>query len=351
MKVRRFHNKFAIRSILDINPYFMPVLVFGAYWGVTLLLLLVSGYNSESKQGGLFLHFIKLLTLYFNDVTHFVFSIIISISTLPISLILNKSRSVVKHTTNCLALESDQELFIARYNKCFEIAYSWPVIVFCLTLATSAFLIVVIKATNDTYVYWWGHLSHGISGFYFAFISSQMVFWGALSFFVIGAQSNVFFYIRQLKLKYKPLNVDGCNGLRPLGFLILLMWTYSLCVAIAIYIVFTQGYLGLENNPIIWTLAILASINIPIIAIAPLFSATRAVHAAKELHLQRIERSLHRHGLDGQAHQHDHLNVLLDIRRKVLEENIFPFNSRAFIIFASLNAVQFAASVRELLMN
>jgi len=208
---------------------------------------------------------------------------------------------------------------------------------------------LVTRVYDFHYHLWWGSIAHGYGGIAFAIVASQMVFWGLWSFIVVSAVSLVLSQIGHCPLTYQPLRADGCNGLRPLGFLIMLIWCYAISVAGCIYVLFSRGYLRLEVNPVIWVIGLTASICLPLIAILPLLSVTAAIKRARHHYLRSIEALAHARRSPATLAEAEELHKLLDLRKAVAQGNVFPFGPQTIAAFSCLSLLQDAASVSELL--
>ena len=346
MMLEPFHKGRVLRLLLGLRVPFpvVPPLTFLAYWGIPLLVLIASQGSDLSNSRA-------ELLLYLRDSTHLIYSALISLGALPVYAVLKKTSPVVRHTLRVVRGKADHSQWMAKYRAYQTAAFSRWLVVACGALGVIVFIVLVSRVYDDQYRSWWGHSSHGLAGLYFAFVAAQMVFWATWSLFVVAAVSLVISHIARCKFTYEPLRADGCNGLRPVGLLIMMMWAYSLLAALAIYVVFSRGYLRLEENPVIWFISLAASICLPLVAVLPLVSVTAAIRRARELYLLDLERlSKGREPLRSSGDV-DELNRLLEVRSCILRGNIFPFRNQAVLVFSILNVAQATLSARELLPN
>lgn len=328
---------------IPVRLPFIPVLVFFAYWIVPLIILL-AGEATRSRAA-----LLEMVLLYGSDLTHLIYAVLISLGALPVYLVLKKTSPVIRHTLRVVKGRTDHSKWKERYRAYQNAAFSRWLIFGCGLLALSISVLLIYRTFDDRYIQWWGHSSHGYAGIYTALIVSQMVFWGTWSFFVLAAVSLVISHIARCKLDYEPLRADGCNGLRPVGFLIMMMWSYSLLAATAVYVVFSRGYLDLETNIGIWFISLSASLCLPLVAVLPLLSVTAAIRKARERYLIDIEKLAKGSGPPRSSRDIDKLTRFLELRDSIFRGNIFPFRNKAVFAFTILNIVQVGFSIREFL--
>lgn len=344
MKLEPFHQGKLVTALFRLRvPYgCAPLLIFVAYWLIPLLFLIASPGPSTANAA------FTEVNIYLQDRTHLIFASLISLGALPLYLIVSKTSPVVRHTLRVVKGQTDHAHWQAKYRKYQTAAFSRWLAAGCSVLGLLVFAILLSRVFDGQYHAWWGHISHGSAGLYFALIAALMVFSATWSLFVVAAVSVVISHIARCKFSYEPLRADGCNGLRPVGFLIMMMWGYSLLAAAAVYIVFSRGYLRLEENPAIWFVSLMASVCLPLVAVLPLVSVTGAIHNARELYLREIERCS-RDQSPCSSPDIEKLNQLLEIRQSVTRGNIFPFRNQTVLLFTALNLVQVTLSARELL--
>lgn len=347
MTLEPFHKGRLLRLLLGLHvPYaVLPPAIFLGYWGIPLVLL-VSSQGREVTTAGR-----TEALLYLNDYTHLIYSLLISLGALPVYVVLKKTSPVVRHTLRVVRGKTDHSQWMAKYRAYQTAAFSQWLVGACAALALVVFLVFLSRIYDDQYRGWWGHRSHGVAGLYFAFAAAQMVFWATWLLLVVAAVSLVISHIARCKFSYEPLRADGCNGLRPVGLLIMTMWAYSLLAALAIYVVFSRGYLRLEENPVIWFISLTASICLPLVAVLPLASVTAAIRRARELYLLDLERLSKGRDTPRSVSDLEELNRLLEVRNCILKGNIFPFRNQAVLAFSILNVAQVTLSARELLPN
>jgi hypothetical protein len=341
-----FHQGRLVRILLrfPIRYPVIPIVIFGSYWLIPLAILAASA----SPDGTLSV--LKVSTSYVQDLTHFIYAALISLGAVPVYIILRKTSPIIRHTLQIVKGETDYAQWRSKYGRYQNAAFSWLLVIACAGLALAVFLILLSRALDDQYSYWWGHISNGYAGIYVALIASQMVFWGTWSFFIVTAVSLIISHIARCRLDYQPLRADGCNGLRPLGFLIMLMWAYSLLAAAAIYVVFSRGYLDLELNPGIWFISLVGSLCLPLVAILPLFSVTVAITKARDHYLLDLEALSRSSATPKKMRDVEKLNRFLEVRELIVRSNSLPFRNRAVVLFSILNLLQVGLAAREFLL-
>lgn len=324
----------------------VPLYIFLFYWGAPLAILAATAtIRGDDRLGAAR----AAVSGYASDRTHLVYSVLVSLGGLAVYFILKKTSPVIRHTLRIVKGEAAHVEWRDKFRSYQSAAFSRWFVLLCAIVAISTFALLVAKALDPHYLSWWGHISKGYAGIYFAFAASQMVFWGTWSLFIIGAVSLIISHIGRCNFRYEPLRADGCNGLRPIGLLIMVMWSYSLLTSLAIYIVFSRGYLDLEDNVAIWSICLAASVCIPLVAVLPLISVTAAIRRAREKYLREIEQLAQDYDRPRSKQQIERFNTLLEIRQTVLHGNIFPFRNQTVVLFSFLNVVQFLFSARELI--
>jgi hypothetical protein len=150
---------------------------------------------------------------------------------------------------------------------------------------------------------------------------------------------------------------DGCNGLSPLGSLIFLSWIFAILLASAIYVVLFLGYLGIEKTEIGLALTVIALLTVLFTAVVPLRAAVKAVIAARDLELGRLEPLLNEtfaHAFAADISNSNQLHVrqlsrLQEIHKFLAEINVWPFNPRALKLIIVIYTIQLLAILRELI--
>jgi hypothetical protein len=319
-----------VRSIipphLNIWLYIcVPLVVFTFYYIAPYLIFFSKNGFTESR-------------IYFYDQVHFVFSLVISSATIPLASIYRNIGLSVIQTRRAL-VESSAHDWETDYFKYRSISLSIWIFLICGFLSCLTVVILLDRVTNFEYSSWWGNLKYGYAGYYFVFAASQMVFWGAWAILSITAFSVHIARISKYKIDYSPAHHDNSGGLRPLGFILLLIWWYSLSVASAVYIVFSQGYLGIEKNYAIWILAITVSICVPLIGVLPLIRIMKSIDRAKETYIR---------GITINKDDPQDLILFIQLREAVLKSGVIPFKARAFFALVIFNGMQLLASMSEL---
>lgn len=325
-----------------------PFFIFSFYWGAPLALLVIwTLARSNDPFGGA----ASAVQAYLRDQTHLIYSVLVSLGGMAVYFVLKKTSPVIRHTLRIVKGRTDHIEWRTKFRFYQSAAFSKWIVLICGVVSISTFVILVTRIFDPRYHFWWGHISNGYSGLYFAVAASQMVFWGTWSLFVIGAVSLIISHIGRCRFRYEPLRADGCNGLRPIGLLIMVMWAYALLTSLSIYLVFSRGYLDLEDNVAIWFISLTGSVCIPLVAILPLISVTRAIRRARERYLHEIEQLSQAFKQPQSRRDIDQLNALLEVRQSVLQGNIFPFRNQAVVLFSFLNLAQILFSARELIKS
>lgn len=348
MTLEPFHQGRIVNALVRSGVRYrtVPFYVFSFYWGAPLVILAATALiRAEDPLNGLGVAVFS----YAADRTHLAYSVLISLGGLAVYFILKKTSPVIRHTLRIVQGQAAHEEWRHKFRSYQSAAFSKWFVFICAIVAASTFGILVMKSLDPRYASWWGHISKGYAGLYFALAASQMVFWGTWSLFIIGAVSLIISHIGRCKFRYEPLRADGCNGLRPIGLLIMVMWSYSLLTSLAIFVVFSRGYLDLEDNVAIWSICLAASVCIPLVAILPLISVTTAIRRAREKYLKEIELLAQAYVRPRSKPDIDRFNTLLEIRQSILHGNIFPFRNQTVVLFSFLNLVQFLFSARELI--
>jgi hypothetical protein len=347
MTLEPFHQGWAVKVLmgLRVRYRYVPLIIFGVYWLAPLLVLMASLTTRSASAAE------ATLRLYIEDWTHLFYSLLISVGGVPAYAIVRLTGPVVRHTLRITRGRTDYRHWKAKYRTYQSAAFSTTLMLACGVLTALVLAVLISRVFDARYSGWWGHISHGYGGIYFCLAVSQMVFWGAWSFFVVGAVSLVLSHIAECKFYYDPLRADGCNGLRPVGLLIMLMWAYSLIAAMGIYVLFSRGYLGIERYPVIWVIAVTVSICLPLVAISPLISVTSAIRRSKELYLLELQQLAARATPPKCWRDVEHLSQLLDVRSVVSRGNIFPFRNQTVLFFSVINAIQLLLSTKQFLLK
>jgi len=297
---------------------------------------------------------------YLQDLTHFVFSLTLSLGALVGAVTIKNFHRTVAILSGDEIPHADphqiSNIYRCYRKKAFQLRYACV----CIVLGLGAFALFFYLYASPRYAYWWGNRQNGAAGLLFAMIVGGMVFsvlWG-LVILVFGAAmlARVF----SLPIDLKPFHRDGCNGLAPLGKQIFLLWWNALFGGIAIYVALRLGYLGVQRTPIVWALAVLGSAGIPLLAIVPLYASLQAVKRAQNACLQQLGLFLNRQLAaadtaiqDGNlSAAHETIAQLTEVK-ELFEiyktANVWPFNPKALTLILIANAIQIALTVKELL--
>jgi hypothetical protein len=338
---KRYSPRFIALVLRRANPLLGPMLVFSAYYLVPLVLCLAQ----DLRFAGLARFDIefapKSTSLYLADTVHLAFSVLVSFALIPFHNIVACMGKVVRHIRRRLGAEGAQWEKTYFRNRSLVLHPKWivPTIIF----AIATFAILYSRAHDPEFESWWGSSARGYAGLYFAFIASQMVFWGTIAFLTVGAYSLTISSLDRFNLAFEPFRPDDCCNLRPVGLIILNMWVFSLAMAVAVYIVFKQGYLELERNPAIWALAIFATILVPLIALIPIWRTATAIENARDRYVGALGARFVQKEQSGSG-----FGDRLEIVSRLNSYHTLPFRGRTLTLLAILNAIQVLSSFREL---
>ena len=225
-----------------------------------------------------------------------------------------------------------------------------------LGLAAATFFVFLYFCRSADYAYWWGSTSRGSAGLAFAAIQFAMIYFATQSMFLVVGGALMLAWIFKNGLQLRPFHPDGCNGLAPVGTLIFLFWIFALLLAGAIFVATALGYLGLEKAHVFWALAFIATLSVPLAAVAPLASAVIAVTRARRQQLQQLEptlddlfaQSLSALRTGDALESADRLGKLQAMHDVLSGVNVWPFNPRALTAAIGASAIQTLLTLNEI---
>ena len=377
-----------LRRVLFEKPkpsYLASLGIFALYWGLPFLLAVIYGtiipkdivlnmakglatnlpdFFANAKALKAFANYQQLETpdslAYLTDTTHFIFAVVISIGGgLAAHIIKRFNRTVEELRREEVPLATDSDVLnVYEAYRC--VATHWAFRAASVVVAFLTFVIFVYLAKARGNTHWWGHLSHGYAGIVFALIEALMVYWGTRVLILIGMGSLMLVKLMQFPLALRPFHADACNGLSYLGYQIIYLWLFSLSLALAIYVVLSLGYLGIENTFIAWLLALCGTFAIPGLAVLPLLSALKSIHKARRTRLDGFEQILSDLLRDAEvfavAKKTDEavttigqLDKIYSAQKIINTANVWPFNPRALFSILLINIVQIIFTLDKLL--
>lgn len=293
---------------------------------------------------------------YLLDRSHFLFSVLTGLGAAVAVSILRRlgSAPAALYRRGLPVADAD---FLSRNEAFFRALGNHPLgRIASLILASGVFLVFFYFYRNPGYHYWWGSDIHGRAGLVLAAVEFVMVYFATQSVFLILAGAAMIAGMFQKGVELRPFLADRCNGLGPIGNLILMLWLIALIGAMAVYVTMGLGYLGIERMPIAWALALVATLVIPFVAIVPLVATVRATLRARDAQLRRIEDRLDERyakaiapqaASDNASDGGDDFGQLKEIYEFLCDLNIWPFNPRALTVIILAYALQAYATIRE----
>lgn len=360
----------------------LPAAVALFYWGVSFVLSLFDGttINAVTANGlattcadlpisgfikSLVSEFARHQKLsgahalpYLNDMTHLAFTLVISIGALSAMLTMKNFNLTVlrllREDTPAWNLRFTGYVYRRFRDKAFRRRY----ILLCAVMGALASILFSYLCMSAKYEYWWGSGKNGIAGFAFAAIVGAMVFSGLWVALLLVFGSLMLARLLKSPLPLRPFHRDGCNGLSPLGRQIFLLWCSALCGGMAIVVALYFGYLDIQKNPLVWLLAVIGTVCIPVLAVIPLYAALRAIRRTQDVSLEHLG-SILNHNLsiaDLAVRNKDFatadkaiadLNELKGIFDIIKSANVWPFNPKALTFIVVINGIQIALTLKQ----
>jgi hypothetical protein len=370
---------------LNLSSYQPGLLLFALYWGIPFFICAFQGTLVTPEDANwlknswapLNLHWGPIDNIfdgisshqqltghkaiaYLNDTTHFLFSAIISLGAVVgvyLVRILQKSVQTLYEDGVPNAKPADIHALYENY-RAKAYGRRGTMLALCLAaLTTAAF---ALFSDSPAANFWWGFSGYGYAGFIFAILIGIAVYWGTRAFFILGFGSLMIARLLERPVTIRPFHADGCSGFAPVGEIIILLWLYALLVALAIVVVMRQGYLGIENTPVAWSIVLIAIGFLPALAIVPLLKARKALLVARSSIVASLEPRLMRYlagteegrnaktGGDMQAKSDSDKNLekLLDAYASA---NIWPFNRQVTVTIFVANILQFIVLAKTII--
>lgn len=184
-----------------------------------------------------------------------------------------------------------------------------------------------------------------------------MVYYATQGMILVVSGSMMLAGLFKQGLHLRPFHADGCNGLRPVGSLIFFLWVFALVLAASIFVAMGVGYLGLEQTPLAWALALFAMLTIPFAAIVPLHACVNAILRARTTELGRLEPlldaqyrtsllALNKSQNDTKAGV-ERYSTAQAMHTTLKDMNIWPFDPRALSVVVLAYAAQVLITLHE----
>jgi hypothetical protein len=288
---------------------------------------------------------------YLDDRSHLIFAVVLATGGCFASVFLRKLHS----TFNRLAGESlpsknahQSHMIYKRYRI---IANHWLGRLISLLIALPVLGFFLALHHDQQLQHWWGSSIHGHAGLLFSITEFLMVYYGVQGLLMMTCAALMIRSMFKQELNLQPFHPDRCNGLFPVGELILYVWLSSIALAAAIFVATYFGYLGLESTPIVFLLATLGTVTIALIAILPLSAVASAVSHAQYVILAQLAPTLNmRVSANREPNPIDweRASRLLESYKMVRDVNVWPFSSKALSLLVAIYVVQVLMIVSKL---
>jgi hypothetical protein len=366
----------ALRQLYRLPSGLVALAAFAAYWGIpaiiaawdgTFLAATMPQASSDGMAALLGLEWFGTLILhdpattgtlnYLGDRSHLLFSILLGLEAGVALEILRRLDKAMTTLRRAQLPTPDGRYPSANYALLRRLANHPLLRVVSLLLAAGIFGVFLYFCRSADYAFWWGSTSHGVAGLAFAAIQFAMVYFATQAIFLVAAGALMLARLFLNGLTLRPFHPDGCNGLAPVGTLIFLLWVFALLLAGAVFVATVLGYLGLETSRVFWVLAFIATLSVPLAAIAPLAATVIAVNRASRQQLQQLEPALDdlfaeslsavRRGENADA-AGDRLGKLQAMHDVLANVNVWPFNPKALTAAIGASAVQTLLTLNEI---
>ena len=367
--------------IWNIPSYVIGLWTFLLYWGVPLIFSILAGtvlpkdtlkkWANESNDifslAPLFQYFEQHQVLvqensicYFTDYTHFTFAVIIAIGSGLAAHIVRRFHLLFLELRKRRIPIGNEKDFIVLYRTYNNLLNHQAFKIISLLLAVLVSMIFFHLSSLDKNQHWWGYKDYGNAGLSLSIVEGFMVYWGSNTMVVLGVGSLLLARLMSYPLKLRPFHSDGCNGLAPLGYQIVLLWLFALALAMAIYVTLKFGYLGIESTFVVWVIAALGTITIPTLAILPLMASLKSIQEARLDRLAGFEyllEDLLDKTLDAVKSGHcedalksvGQMNGIQSAHEVINAANVWPFNPKALAGILLVNVIQVIFTAHELI--
>lgn len=280
----------------------------------------------------------NVLFPFFSDKSHFAFSAFVI---LPGSII---AFYLLKKIPLLLSEFVDNEIITSPEEEVNKLFYRFQkksdsifIHVLFVIISLVGFFIFIGFTRGENFIMWWGNVEYGWAGIYFALIIFVMLYHGL---FILYISYLFVIFIRDLMkfhIKLRPFHPDNCNGYKPLGNIILILFGLSIVVAIAVFIVLFLGFLDLQKTVFIWFLIMGCLGLTPLLLLLPSYFVVSKLKAEKNKLLQIIERRMNQ--ITGELEKqliddegvgyHDKIDDLLKVKDSFSIYNditVWPYN-------------------------
>ena len=290
-----------------VKPWMVLVLGFVAYWCIPMISTVCDGTFISESMGNNIQKYLPVFydksasfkcskgdlgvedITYFRDISHHLFTICISLGAMFACLIVKNVNPALNKMVNDGIFSDQLSLFRCKvrwFNLLQRKSFFYMVPALFSVLSYLFFLgLYEAKITEN----WWGNCAHGNSGLLFSYIILWMVFFGVYFVLHIAISSLMLGRIMEIDISLRPFHEDGCNGLEPLGVIVVYLWGFAICLAGAVFVALRFGYLGIENQIFTWLIALLGVLCIPMIAVYPLYKSIQAVYKYRRYKLARLD--------------------------------------------------------------
>jgi hypothetical protein len=297
---------------------------------------------------------------YLRDITHLLFTVVLCFGAAICAMTLKGFNRTIAELHKRGIPRAKAALVQRIYNAYRGHAFAPRYVVMSALFAAIAACLFIYFHRWSAHTEWWGHSTYGIAGLVFAPMVGLMVFgfvWGAV---LLMHGSLMLARVMSLPVELKPFHRDGCNGLGPLGRQIFLLWWNAFFGSAAIYVTLKYGYLGVEHTPVVWALAMIGTLTVPVIAVLPLLASLRSVKKAQNAAIDRLSTFLDDHlGAAGAAVKAGDLTEAGRIVSEIGEArnlfeiykttNVWPFNPKALTFIVAATAVQVLLTTHQVL--
>lgn len=291
---------------------------------------------------------------YTQDYIHLLFTVLIASGAGVAHFLIKSANEKLNLLRKERTPEIDNEALVKIYIKYLGWAFSPAVNIIALALSAMCVFFFARSAMLASSSSWWGHQTYGSAGIVFSGSVGLMVYWGTRATLALTSLSLMLGKLATYPIRFQPFHADGCNGLKPLGHVALLLWIFALLLAASIYVVFRHGYLGIENLPGMWLLAFVIGMCTPAIAVVPILRATLSVQASREQYLATLERQAellfpfspsevakHVDGIDK-------IKGIIEYKRALQDENVLPFRPRTIGTMVAATFIQYYLTLKQL---
>jgi hypothetical protein len=295
---------------------------------------------------------------YLNDATHLMMSLTIAVGTALCLHALNRFYPTLDSITSSEILTIPSGELQPEERKLNVRLRSKGIMVILAIIAACCGAVLYHNGRNSPD--WWGYPAHGPAGLIVAIIGALGAFYGGHALYLVAAGQECIAHLLNHPVKLHPFHPDGCNGFSHLGNYLILLFCVCIDGGMATWLTIRRGYLGIQNFPGIWVLALGFLICVPIILIHPLFRATYQIRKAQLARLATVEQLLQPildkieqqlPGSETRTELNEELKSLRDLHQiasDIYETSVFPFNVKIGSTLGVGYALQVLAVVKEI---